>query len=273
MSRSLRDVGDSAKHRCWFTGRQTQCRPTHSNHCSRETTTCQGCTGRKRTIWTLSEVPSEMNKSPRRRHACVGRLQVDVRETSRRDATRERCEWLHVQSTDRSTSTVWCPCVARPTERGESENVTKQTYPGTATMVTWTLAIHNAASRNCRDAFAMKSESWSPRVVVPKAADPRQRSKNGRFLYVAAEGRLRLNEISMLNENPLQTREVMEGKEIYSKVKPSVWTNLKEDSDARPMKQNTHVIPTGSTNKRKNRTEEGERPRSRSRSASSLSDM
>ena len=40
-----------------------------------------------------------------------------------------------------------------------------------------------------------------------------------------------------------------------------------------PWNKNTHMVPTESTNKRNNRTEEGEWPRWRSRSASSLSDM
>ena len=80
--------------------------------------------------------------------------------------------------------------------RGESENATKrcevherkQTHPGTTTVETWTLAPHNAAARNCRNAFGMESLSWNPRIVVPKAPDPRQRNKNGHFWFVAAEG-------------------------------------------------------------------------------------
>ena len=94
---------------------------------------------------SLLERPSEMDKTQDEELACVGRLHVG--ETASRDATRERCDWLHLRSTDRRTDTVWCPCVARPTERGESENVTKrceihertQTYRGTATEETWTL--------------------------------------------------------------------------------------------------------------------------------------
>ena len=72
---------------------------------------------------------------------------------------------------------------------GVRENVTKrcemhereQTCPGTATVETWTFAIHNAASRHRRNAFGMESESWRPMVVIPKAPVPRQRSRNGHF--------------------------------------------------------------------------------------------
>ena len=104
----------------------------------------------------------------------------------------ERCEWHHLQNTDRWTGTVWCPCVTRPTERGESKNVAKrcevrgrqQTHPGTATVETRTLDMHNAATRNCRHAVGMESEGWP---------DPRQRTKNGRFWFVAAKGTPPLN--------------------------------------------------------------------------------
>ena len=120
-----------------------------------------------------------------------------------------------------------------------------------------------------------------PWPVVPKAPDPRQRTKNGHFWFVAAEGRPPLNEISLLNRKVFLTKEVIQGEERQSKVRPSVWTKLKEEKEhgedlwttQDPWSKTTHMVPAVSTNKRKNRTEDGERPRSRTRSASSLSDM
>ena len=55
------------------------------------------------------ERPSEMDKNPRRRRACLCGHPVG-------DATGKRRGWRHLQSADRMTDTVWCSCVARPTE-------------------------------------------------------------------------------------------------------------------------------------------------------------
>ena len=50
---------------------------------------------------------------------------MDVGESSSFDATRERCESLHLQSTAQEAQIQFgVPCVASPTERGESENAT-----------------------------------------------------------------------------------------------------------------------------------------------------
>ena len=121
------ELRENTKHRCRILGRQSRCSSTHSNHCLSETNTCQGCVGMKRTRWTPCESDHQRwARAQNERHACVGRLQVYVGETPVGHATRERCEWLHLQSTRRRTDTIWCPCVARPTERDESENATQR---------------------------------------------------------------------------------------------------------------------------------------------------
>ena len=92
----------------------------------------------------------------------------------------------------------------------------KQTYPETATVETWTLFSHNAASRNCRDASGMESESWNPKI-------------NG-----SASARLK-------TEEPTWTLLVC----CCNKVRPKVWTKLKGEKitwkgpidDARRMEQ------------------------------------
>ena len=117
-------------------------------------------------------------------------------KTSSRDGSRERCEWFHLQITDSRTGTVWCPCVARPTERGESENATKrcevherkQTHPGTTTVETRTLATHNAAARNCRNAFGMESLSWNPMDSGTEGARPKTEEQKRTLLVRCCRG-------------------------------------------------------------------------------------
>ena len=91
-------------------------------------------------------------------------------------------------------------------------DVRKQAY-GTTVVETWTLVIFYAASRNCRNAFGMESDSWNRMgSFFPKALDPRQRSKNRHFLLVAAEGPP-LNGIPLVSGKFLLTRELMQVKE------------------------------------------------------------
>ena len=52
-----------------------------------------------------------------RERETMGRLQVDYGEIPVTNVTCERCELLHLQSTDRRTDTVWFPCVARSSRR------------------------------------------------------------------------------------------------------------------------------------------------------------
>ena len=64
-------------------------------------------------------------------------------------------------------------------------------------------------------------------------------------------------------------------------MRPNVWTKLKEQREhgedawttPDPLNKNTNKISPGNAKKRKNKTEQGERPRMRSRTSSSLSDM
>ena len=65
-------------------------------------------------------------------------------------------------------------------------------------------------------------------VVVPKAPDPTQRSKNGHYWFVPSERPPPLNGISLLNGKVFLTREVMQEKERYSKVRPNVQTQRGE---------------------------------------------
>ena len=71
-----------------------------------------------------------MDKNPRRRHACVGRLQVDVGVTLVGNATRKRRQWLYLQGAGKTTDTVWCARGARPTET-TLDAVNKKTTPTT----------------------------------------------------------------------------------------------------------------------------------------------
>ena len=70
-----------------------------------------------------------------------------------------------------------------------------------------------------------------------KAPGPRQRSKNGHVWFVATEGPPLLNEISLLNGKVFLTRDVMQGREKQNKVRPSVWTKIKEE------KGSSHFVP------------------------------
>ena len=190
---------EDAARRCWIFGRQTQSLPTHPNHCLFGTSTCKSCFGRTRTRWTLCERDHQIwARAHDEGHACLGGLQMDTGKTSIEDATSERCEWLHLQNTDRWTGTVWCPYVARPTERGESKNVTKrcevhgrqQTHPGTATVETRPLLYTMQPPEIVDMLLEWSRKAGVPWPVVLKAPDPRQRTKNGDFWFVAAEGSL-----------------------------------------------------------------------------------
>ena len=64
-----------------------------------------------------------------------------------------------------------------------------------------------------------------PLLVVPKAPDPRQRSKQGHFWLVAVEGPSPLTEISLLNGKVFLTREGVQEKG-NNKVRPKVCTKL-----------------------------------------------
>ena len=58
--------------------------------------------------------------------------------------------------------------------------------------------------------------------MVPKAPDPRQRSNQGQFGFVAADGHLPSNEISLLNGKVFLTKEAVQ--EIgNNEAKPNVW--------------------------------------------------
>ena len=188
---------ENAKHRCRVMGRQTQCSLAHSNHLSSETNTCQGCVGRKRTRWTLRERDHQRwTRTQNDGHACVGRLHVDVGETPVGDAPSERHEWLRLQRADRMRDDSFgVPCCARATERGESENVTKRCEihePKTNEKIdkpwSWTLALRTAASRNCRDASAVKLQSWSSMVSGSESGRPKIEEQTGTLAVCCCRG-------------------------------------------------------------------------------------
>ena len=132
--------------------------------------------------------------------------------------------------------------------------------------------MHNAATRCCGHASGMESERWSPMACGSESARPKTEEQKWTLLVRCCGGPPPLNEISLWNGKVWKDK---------GKVRPSVWTKLKEEKEhgedpkttQDPWSKSTHMVPAVSTNKKKNRTEDGERPGSRNRSASSLSDM
>ena len=196
---------------------------------------------------------------------------MDVGETPVGDANRERREWLHLQSADRRTDKVWFPCVARPPERGQSDNVTNnvtkrfeihertQTFPGTATVESWIFALHYGASRNCGDDSGVAPDSPSSMVSGSESARPRIEEQPGTFLVCCCKETSSLERDLTIEWENLPDKERSAG-EGNIKVRPNVWTKLKEEreygQDPRttqdPRNKNTHTVSTGSANRRNN---------------------
>ena len=189
---------------------------------------------------SLRERPSEMDKSSRRR-AC---------QWADSKWTLEKLQVV-MQLVKGVSGFIHRVRTGGQIQFGVRENVTKrceihereQTCPGTATVETWTFAIHNAASRHRRNVFGMESESWSSIGSGSESARPKTEEQKRTLLgFVVAEGLAPLNEISLLSGKVFLTRDVMQEKERYSKARPNVWTKPKEEQehgelldDARPM--------------------------------------
>ena len=199
--------------------RQTQSMPTHPNHCSFETNTCKGCFGGARTRWTLlRERPSETGKSPRRRACCMGRFQ--------RDIGKNQVEMQLVKGLNGFIHRRTRTDTSRNCNSGDSDPCHTQ-------------CSHPKLSTCFWDGVGKLESPWP---VVPKARDPRQRSKNGHLWCVAAEGHHPLNEISLLNWKIFLTREVMQGRERQNKVRSNVWTKLKEEKERGERTRGRHRI-------------------------------
>ena len=108
---------------------------------------------------------------------------------------------------------------------------------------------------------AWSRQAGVPWLLVSKAPDPREEQK-WTLQVCCSRGTSSERDLTGEWESLLDTRSDARGKkDAARRDRTHAWN------------KNTHMIPTGSTYKRKNKTEEGERPRSRSRSDSFLSDV